>query len=118
ERNERIDDRSNRRNREDADYWGEMTEVRQLPRNVHFAAIYAAAPLTDDTRLPRVIYYPDGSATATTIAIQDTGRRSISVEVYRTTGMARVEKGLPPEEPRLQTIYYGPGDRKLIREVD
>ena len=81
---------------------------RRLPQDVHFAAIYTAAPLTEDD-LPCVIYYPDGSATAATVAIQDDKENAVSVEIFQTTGMARVEKGLPVRNPPKQRLYYGPG---------
>jgi type II secretion system protein H len=87
----------------------DLLERQQLPRRVHFAVIYTAAELTEDTNLPRVIFYPDGSATPATVAIQDDNQKTIRVELYRTTGMTRVEPGLPPEAPPSQKLYYGPG---------
>ena len=89
----------------------DVNGVRMLPKDVHFAAIYTAAPLTEDTKLPRVIYYPDGSATPATIAIQDERNLTISVEIFKTTGMAKVEKGMPPDKPKTQTLYYGPSHK-------
>ena len=82
---------------------------RFLPKDVHFVMVATAAPLTDGRKgLPRVIYYSDGSATPATISIQDKNERAISVEIYRTTGMTRIEPGLPQEKPKAQTLYYGP----------
>ena len=86
----------------------DVAGVRHLPKRVNFSVIYTDAPLTDDTNRPRVIYYPDGSATPATIAIQDEKKHAISVEVFRTTGMARVSKGLPVKEPKAKTRYMGP----------
>lgn len=83
---------------------------RNLPKDVHFAMIYTSAPLNADSKLPCVTYYPDGSATPATIAIQDEKAHAISVEIFQTTGMARVQKGLPPEDegkPKNR-YYYGP----------
>jgi type II secretion system protein H len=87
----------------------DMLNVQQLPRRVHFAVIYTAADLTEENGLPRVIFYPDGSATPATVAIEDEDGKTIRVEVYRTTGMTRVEDGLPPQQPPAQRLYYGPG---------
>lgn len=86
----------------------DVAGVRRLPGKIYFSVIYTAAPLTDDTDRPRVIYYPDGSATPATIAIEDHKKRAISVEVFRTTGMARVSQGLPTKEPKAKTRYMGP----------
>lgn len=86
----------------------DVAGVRQLPNRVNFTVIYTDAPLTEDTHRPRVIYYPDGSATPATIAIEDDRKHVISVEVFRTTGMARVSQGLPSQEPKAKTRYMGP----------
>lgn len=82
--------------------------VRRLPAGVHFVTIYSMASLSDDTKLPRVVYYADGSATAATLAIQDDHDLTISVQVYSTTGMTRVDKGLPPSGTKTRPLYYGP----------
>jgi prepilin-type N-terminal cleavage/methylation domain-containing protein len=100
-----------RRRRDETDSFtlgGDVVGVRTLPKKVHFAAIYSGAPLTEDTNRPRVIYYADGSATPATIAIQDEKGLAIRVEIFRTTGMARVARGLPIRPPKAQTLYYGP----------
>ncbi len=86
---------------------GDVAGVRRLD-DVYISAIYTAAPLTEDTERPRIIYYADGSATPATIVLQDSKDRAINVEVYRTTGMARVELGVPEKEPKARTLYYGP----------
>lgn len=83
--------------------------VRKLPERVHFAVIYTAADLTVENELPRVIFSPDGSATPATIGLQDDDKNTMSVEIYRTTGLTRVARGLPPEEPDFQRLYVGPG---------
>ena len=64
--------------------------IRRLPPEIHFAVIYTAAPLTDDTGKPCVEYYADGSATPATIVLQDEAKRTMNVEIFRTTGMAQV----------------------------
>lgn len=81
--------------------------IRKLPKDIHFAVIYTDAPLTED-KLPCVTYFADGSATPATIAIQDSHEQAISVEVFQTTGMARVQKGLPVNKPKTRKLYYGP----------
>lgn len=113
EEGERIEIRERRRSRrwDDEDALmisADWLEVKELPRRVHFAMIYSAAERSEDTGLPRVVFYPDGSATPATIALQDEGERTMRVEVYRTTGMTRVEEGLPVERPAHQQRYYGP----------
>jgi type II secretion system protein H len=108
---ERHSTRRSRRREEDATanvMGDDVAGVRQLPNRVFFTVIYTDAPLTDDTHRPRVIYYPDGSATPATIAIEDDKKHAISVEVFRTTGMARVSQGLPKQEPKAKMRYMGP----------
>lgn len=86
----------------------DMAGVRKLPDKIHFAGIYTAAPLNEDTNMPAIIYYADGSATAATVALQSENREAVNVEVFQTTGMARVEKGLPTPEKKKAKLYYGP----------
>jgi prepilin-type N-terminal cleavage/methylation domain-containing protein len=109
---ERLDAQNSRRARSNGKVAFEAGEdavgVRRLPKSIHFSIIYTAAPLTEDSNLPRVIYYPDGSATPATITIQDDQEHAMNVEVFQTTGMARVEKGLPVTQPKKRTLYYGP----------
>lgn len=112
---ERVEIRRRRRSRNSEDrnnllaLGAEYLQGKSLPNRVHFQAIYTAAPLTEDTELPRVIFYPDGSATPATIAMQNDDLKTLRVEIYRTTGMTRVEEGLPPEVPETQRLYYGRG---------
>jgi hypothetical protein len=88
----------------------EALAVRRLPGGgaVFFPVVYTAAPLTEDSELPRVIFYPDGSATPATIALQDERNHTLSVEIYRASGVARVQEGLPPVKEKVKTLYYGP----------
>ncbi len=80
----------------------ETLSTRRLPSEVHFDTIYSSTDLTRDDEA-RVIYYPDGSATPTTISIRDESNLDISVEIYRTTGMARVEDGIKQPKDRKET---------------
>lgn len=113
---DRIDDADGRRYRNrkrakenpELSMGDDIAGVRRLPDGVYFAVIYSGAEPTEDTDLPRLIYYSDGSATAGTIAIQDDKEHALHVEVFRTTGMARVAPGLPVREPEGKTLYYGP----------
>ena len=108
---ERVGERARRRNRRDErDVFTQGEDVGGLRRldDVFIPALYSAATLTEDTDNPRVIYYPDGSATPATIVLQDDTNQALHVVIYRTTGMARVQKGSPAEEPEAQTRYYGP----------
>lgn len=90
-----------------------LSSWQELPYKVYISAVYTSAPLTEDTDLAQVIFYADGSASPTTIALEDfTDKpRTMSIEVYRSTGMARVEKGLPPvENKREKKLFYGRRD--------
>jgi hypothetical protein len=113
---ERVEVAERRRSRRRADETNpllvsaDLLQPHHLPDGIHFAVIYTAADLTEETDLPRVIFYPDGSASPATIAMQDEEERAIRVEVYRTTGMTRVEQGLPLEQPQAQRLYYGHGN--------
>lgn len=86
----------------------EWLRVRELPEGVYFAQISSTAPLTEDKRLPRIIYYPDGSATGGTISVQDIRNRAMNIEIYRATGLARVEDNAPPVKLKARTLFYGP----------
>jgi type II secretion system protein H len=110
EEGRRVEPRNSRRpdERQRMAMGDDVSDVRQLPKDVHFARIYSEAPLTEDTKLARVMYYPDGSATPATIAIQDDKQRAITVQVFRTTGMARVTVGMPLDLPTETKLYYGP----------
>lgn len=87
------------------------TRVRSLPRDVFFTAVYASAELTGDD-LPCVVYYPDGSATPTTVVVQDKRENALNVEIYRTTGMVKLEPGLPEKEKEKRTLFIGRGGKR------
>ena len=112
----RLDDRRTFSSLADADdavprlVSADMLQPKNLPPRVHFQAVYAAADLSEDDRLPRVIFYPDGSTSPTTIALQNDDKDALRVEVYRSTGMTRVEEGLPPAEQETRKKHYGPGE--------
>lgn len=87
---------------------GEAVLVQTLPEGVAFSLIHSAAPLTADNDLPRVVFSPDGSATAARIGIQNEDLRAFNVEVYRTTGMVKVNPGRPVVPEGEQPIFYLP----------
>jgi prepilin-type N-terminal cleavage/methylation domain-containing protein len=109
EKGSRFEEKRRRRDRKKAalEIGSDAKGVRALPKDIHFAVIYTDAPLTED-KLPCVTYFADGSATPATISIQDSNEQAISVEVFQTTGMARVQKGLPVSKPKTRKLYYGP----------
>lgn len=90
----------------------DVAGVRTLPKDVHFLAMYSGAPLTEKG-LPRVIYYPDGSATPATIVIEGTKKAALNIEVYQTTGIAHVEPGVPADLKEKKKLYYGPKSKEL-----
>lgn len=69
--------------------------TRTLPDKVFFTLVHSSAPPTEDHELPRIIFYPDGSATPGVIGIQNEAGKALKIEIYRTTGMAMVGVGKP-----------------------
>ena len=45
--------------------------------------------------------------------MQDDRDHALNVEVYRTTGMVKVESGLPEKEPEQHTLFIGKGGKTL-----
>ena len=85
--------------------------LKRLPKELRFSSIYSGAPPSPDHEHPRVLYRPDGTATPLTVTIQDGRDRALNVQVYRTTGMARVRPGQPQKPPKGVKLYYGPKER-------
>ena len=67
--------------------------LHRLPEGVFFTLFQSSAPLSRETKLPRVIYYPDGSASPAMIAIKGNRSKELNVQIFRTTGMAMVKEG-------------------------
>jgi prepilin-type N-terminal cleavage/methylation domain-containing protein len=84
--------------------------VKTIDDSVYFTVVHSSAPLAPKTDLPRVIFYPDGSATASTISIQNDARKAYAITIYRTTGLARVEAGRAVLPPEVKPLYYLPED--------
>jgi Tfp pilus assembly protein FimT len=87
---------------------GDFVGARRLPDNVFFSLVHSSAPTTDRRGLPRIVFYPDGSATSGKIGVQSRGGKAYRIDVYRTTGMAKVEEGQPVIERDLQPLFYEP----------
>ncbi|MCE5228127.1 GspH/FimT family pseudopilin [bacterium] len=90
----------------------EALRIRTLPEGTFFAEISSQAPPTEDKHRPRFMFYPDGSASGGSISIQDVRDRTISVEIYKATGLSKVEAGKPPVKLKTRTLFYGPKSRK------
>lgn len=86
----------------------EWLRVRSLPEEVYFAQVSSSAPLTEEKKRPRIIFYPDGTATGGTVSIQDVRNRTVSIEVYKATGLAHVKANTPPIKIKARTLFYGP----------
>lgn len=85
--------------------------VRRLPETVEFAFVQTSAAPSTEHDDPRVVYYPDGSATPAVIGLIDPRERGYSIQVFRTTGMARIGPGIELELEPTKPIYYGPNKR-------
>lgn len=86
----------------------EVARRRRLPSSVFFSIIHTSAALTEYDSLPRVIFYPDGSATASSIGIQNVENKAFAIVVYRTTGLATVQPGKPQLPADVQPLFYLP----------
>lgn len=82
--------------------------VKALADSVFFTLIDSTAPTMSPGNLPRVIFYPDGSATAAQISIQNENNKAFAVTIYRTTGLARVEAGQPVLREGAKPLFYLP----------
>lgn len=106
-----IEDADLAEEREDGDinFDGDAARIRTLPSNVFFTVIHTTAPPSEGNKRPRVIFYPDGSATAAFIGLQSKDDKALSVEVYRTTGLSTVKPGDPVLPPDARPLYVVPG---------
>ncbi len=86
----------------------EATLVHDLPPSVFYNLIHSSAPLTEERSLPRIIFYPDGSATPSKIGLQNSENRAFAIEIYRTTGLASVAVGVPVLPENTPPLYYLP----------
>lgn len=80
--------------------------IKTLPDSVFFTLIHSTAPLTDNSDMPRIIFYPDGSATAGKIGIQNERGKALNVNIFRTTGMAMVRPGNPVMPADVRPLFY------------
>lgn len=112
---EKLNKRKEQREKKELGVGEEAAGMRKLPPDVHFSIVYAGAPLDEKGR-PRVIYYPDGSASPATVTIQGVKMAAFNVEVYQTTGIAHVEPGMPVKQPDKSRLYYGPKAPPEVRQ--
>ena len=82
----------------------EVFRIHKLDKKLFFSLVHASAPLSHE-ELPRVIYYPDGSATAAWVGIQDDYGKALGIQVYRTTGMSKVTDGVPIIPENEQPLF-------------
>lgn len=75
-----------------------------LSKDVFFTMIHSGAELSEG-EYPRIIFYPDGSASPASIGLQNKQGKAVAISVYRTTGMARVEEGHPVLPRNVRPLY-------------
>lgn len=85
----------------------DTTQLRLLPKDIFFTTIASAAPPTEKDNLPRIVFYPDGTATAGTVGIQNKRKQAYTLEVFRTTGLTRLRKGEPIIPEETVPLYVG-----------
>jgi type IV fimbrial biogenesis protein FimU len=76
--------------------------IRHLPRTVHFLEITSEAEADEKAGIARIIFYPNGSATAATIILGNDRKRNMTIEVAGATGLTRAYNGLPQVEEETQ----------------
>ncbi len=86
----------------------DAAQAHSLPGDVFFTFLDSTAPPFEGDQSPRIIFHPDGSATAATIGIQNSEAKALNIEVYRTTGMAMVRPGDPIVPQEKPPLYYLP----------
>lgn len=82
----------------------EALRIRDLPDGVFFGRVTSSAPMTESD-LPCIMFYPDGSATAATIMLQDTRDKTMNVEVYRATGLSHIMPGDKPVKVKQRLLF-------------
>ena len=86
----------------------EDLRIRSLPEDVYFILVDSAAPPSESGGRPRVLFYPDGSAAAAALAVQNQRRQALHIEIFRTTGMVKVRPGRPVVPPEARPLFYLP----------
>lgn len=86
----------------------DVSKVHALSNSVFFSLINSTAPLTPSGDFPRLIFYPDGSATPGTITVQGADSKAFAIQVYRTTGLAVVHEGKAVLPPGTEPLYSLP----------
>lgn len=113
-----LEEDASSRNREDSGprMSGDFAARKVLPRNLFFTLVHSSAPLNDRDGNPRIVFYPDGSATSAILGVQDDRGKAFRINVYRTTGLAIVERGQPIVPRDVQPFHEMP-DYVLYRTV-
>lgn len=70
---------------------GEARQEQVLPESVFFALLYVGGGEVGGE--PRIVFYPDGSATGAIIGLMNEEGKAVQLELFRTTGMTRVSRG-------------------------
>jgi type II secretion system protein H len=72
--------------------------IRYLPFTVHFLEITTQAEADEKAGIARILFYPNGSATAATIILESERRKTMTIEVAGATGLSNAYNGLPEVE--------------------
>lgn len=83
--------------------------LHRLPDGVVFTLFQSSASPSRETKLPRVVYYPDGSASPARIAIKGNRSKELNVQIFRTTGMAMVKEGAAKLPEGTRPFYMARG---------
>lgn len=83
----------------------EVARLHTLPGNIYFMLLHTSAPRYTGSGALRILFYPDGSATATTIGLQDEQDRALHIKIYRSTGMTMVDKGKAELPPSVTPLF-------------
>lgn len=75
----------------------EEARWRELPENVVFNAVHSWDDPDKAKKVARIIFFPDGSASDSSIILTNERKASMTVMVNRATALAEVVKGIPEE---------------------
>ncbi len=90
------DENARRRDREQTRKTVE--KIRYLPLTIYFLEITTQAEADEKPGIARILFYPDGSATAATIVMESERGRTMTIEVAGATGLPKAYDGLPEVE--------------------
>jgi len=75
-----------------------VEKIRYLPLRIHFLEITTQAEADEKSGIARMLFYPNGSATAATIVMESERGRTMTIEVAGATGLSKAYDGLPEVE--------------------